>query len=464
MNVWRKKPIAQLLQESEKTSLRRALSAVDLVLLGIGAIIGTGIFVLTGVAAAQHSGPALVLSFILASIAAAFAALSYAEFASAVPISGSVYTYTYVTMGEFLAWIIGWNLILEYTLVVSAVAVGWSGYFQILLSGFGITLPEALVKTPVEGGLFNLPAVAIVLAIAWLLSRGVKESARLNNLIVFLKVGIILLFILVGAFYVKPENWTPFLPFGWSGVLTGAAVVFFAYGGFDAVSSAAEEVKNPKRDLPIGIIGSLAICTLLYIAVSAVLTGMVPYAELNNSAPVAFALQKVGQNGLAGVISASAVITITTVMLVMAYGQTRICFAMSRDGLLPQVFARVHERYKTPYLGTWVAGLAAAALAGFIPLGRLAELVNMGMLTAFVLIQIGVLVLRYKEPDLPRGFRVPGVPYTPILGSLVALFLMFNLSRVTWLAFFIWLGVGLVVYFLYGYRNSTLARNAGPER
>jgi len=464
MSVWRKKPIPQLLQESEKTSLRRALSALDLVLLGIGAIIGTGIFVLTGVAAAQHSGPALILSFILSGLAAAFAALSYAEFASSVPISGSVYTYTYATMGEFLAWIIGWDLILEYTLAVSAVAVGWSGYFQSLLSGLGLTLPHALVKTPFEGGLINLPAAAIVLFIAWLLSRGVKESTRVNNLIVFLKVAIVLLFILVGAFYVKPENWSPFMPFGWAGVFSGAAVVFFAYCGFDAVSSAAEEVRNPKRDLPIGIIGSLAICTLLYIVVAAVLTGMVPYTELNHSAPVAFALEMVGQNWLAGIISVSAVITITTVILVMTYGQTRIFYAMSRDGLLPTVFARVHERYKTPYLGTWVTGMVAATLAGFIPLGRLAELVNMGTLTAFVLIQIGVLVMRYKQPNLPRGFRVPGVPITPILGSLVALFLMFNLPPVTWTAFFIWLGVGLAVYFLYGYRNSKLAQSAAYER
>jgi len=460
MSLWRKKPIAHMLQEGEKTSLRRALSALDLVLLGIGAIIGTGIFVLTGVASAQYSGPALILSFILSGLAAAFAALSYAEFASSVPVSGSVYTYTYATLGEFLAWIIGWDLILEYTLAVSAVAVGWSGYFQSLLSGFGLALPDVLVKDPSQGGIVNLPAVLIILFLTWLLTRGVKESARFNNVIVFLKVAIVLLFILVGAFYVKPENWTPFMPFGWAGVFSGAAVVFFAYAGFDAVSSAAEEVRNPKRDLPIGIIGSLAICTLLYISVAAVLTGMIPYTELNHSAPVAFALETVGQNWLAGIISASAVVTITTVMLVMAYGQTRIFYAMSRDGLLPRMFSRVHPHFKTPHINTWITGLFAAGLAGFIPLGRLAELVNMGTLTAFVLIQIGVLVLRYKQPDLPRGFRVPGVPITPVLGSLVALFLMFNLPLITWTAFFIWLGVGLAIYFLYGFRNSKLAQPA----
>lgn len=460
MSLWRKKPIAHLLQEGEKTSLRRALGALDLVLLGIGAIIGTGIFVLTGVVSAQYSGPALILSFILSGLAAAFAALSYAEFASSVPVSGSVYTYTYATLGEFLAWIIGWDLILEYTLAVSAVAVGWSGYFQSLLSGFGLGLPDVLVKDPSQGGIVNLPAVLIILFLSWLLARGVKESTWFNNLIVFLKIAIVLLFILVGAFYVKPENWTPFMPFGWAGVFSGAAVVFFAYAGFDAVSSAAEEVRNPKRDLPIGIIGSLTICTLLYISVAAVLTGMIPYTELNNSAPVAFALETVGQNWLAGIISASAVVTITTVMLVMTYGQTRIFYAMSRDGLLPRIFSRVHPRFKTPHINTWITGLFAAGLAGFIPLGRLAELVNMGTLTAFVLIQIGVLVLRYKQPDLPRGFRVPGVPFTPVLGSLVALFLLFNLQLITWIAFFIWLGVGLAIYFLYGFRNSNLAQPA----
>lgn len=458
MSLWRKKPIERLIQESEKTSLKRALSALDLTLLGIGAIIGTGIFVLTGVASAEHAGPALVLSFILSGLAAAFAALSYAEFASTVPVSGSVYTYTYATLGEFLAWIIGWDLILEYTLAVSAVAVGWSGYFQSLLNGFGLGLPEYLIKNPAEGGLVNLPAVLIILFITWLLARGVKESARFNNLIVFLKVAIVLLFILVGAFYVKPENWTPFMPFGWSGVFTAAAVVFFAYVGFDAVATAAEEVRNPKRDLPIGLIGSLAVCTILYVIVAAVLNGMVPYTKLNTPAPVAFALEQVGQNWLAGIISASAVITITTVMLVMAYGQTRIFFAMSRDGLLPRVFSRVHPRYKTPHINTWITGLVAAGLAGFIPLGRLAELVNMGTLTAFVLIQIGVIILRYKEPNLPRPFRAPGVPFTPILGALFALFLMGNLPGITWMAFFIWLVIGLAVYFLYGYRNSKLAK------
>jgi len=464
MNLWRKKPIDQMIQESEKSSLKRALSALDLTLLGIGAIIGTGIFVLTGVASAEHAGPALVLSFILSGLAAAFAALSYAEFSSTVPVSGSVYTYTYATLGEFLAWIIGWDLILEYTLAVSAVAVGWSGYFQSLLSGFGLGLPDILVKDPSQGGIVNLPAVLIILFLTWLLARGVKESARFNNIIVFLKIAIVLLFILVGAFYVKPENWTPFMPFGWSGVFTAAAVVFFAYVGFDAVATAAEEVRNPKRDLPIGLIGSLTVCTFLYVIVAAVLNGMVPYTKLNTPAPVAFALEQVGQNWLAGIISASAVVTITTVMLVMAYGQTRIFFAMSRDGLLPRVFSRVHPRYKTPYINTWITGLVAAGLAGFIPLGRLAELVNMGTLTAFVLIQIGVIILRRTQPDLPRPFRAPGVPVMPIIGALVAIFLITNLPGITWMAFLIWLVIGLVIYFLYSYRNSNLSKGLEEAR
>lgn len=458
MSLLRRKPIAQLLEESDKTPLRRALGALDLVLLGVGAIIGTGIFVLTGVAAAQYAGPGLILSFVLSGLAAAFAALAYAEFASAVPVSGSVYTYTYATMGEFLAWLVGWNLILEYTLGVSAVAVGWSGYLGTLLEGLGLHLPQALLRTPFEGGMLNLPAVLIVLLIAALLVRGVRESARFNNLVVFLKLAIVLLFILVGAFYVDPGHWHPFLPFGWAGVFQGAAVVFFAYVGFDAVSSAAEEVRNPKRDLPIGIIGSLALCTLLYIAVAAVLTGVVPYRELNHSAPVAFALERVGQGWLAGLISVSAVITMTTVMLVMVYGQTRIFYAMARDGLLPPAFARVHPRYQTPYVGTWAVGLLGALLAGLVPLGRLAELVNMGTLSAFLLIQLGVLLLRRTAPELRRGFRMPGAPLTPLLGAMVVLFLMLNLPHLTWLAFGVWVLLGLGLYFTYGYRYSRLAQ------
>ncbi|WP_018132332.1 amino acid permease [Effusibacillus pohliae] len=457
MSLFRKKDISKLLEEKEKgNQLKRALGAFDLTMLGIGAIIGTGIFVLTGTAAATKAGPALILSFIIAGLACAFAALCYAEFASTVPVSGSVYTYSYATLGELVAWVIGWDLILEYLLAVSTVSVGWSGYFQKLLSGFGIHLPPALASVDQPGGVFNLPAFLIVLLITWLLSRGVKESARLNNIMVVIKVTVVLLFIAVSIWYVKPANWTPFMPFGWSGVFGGAAFVFFAYIGFDAVATAAEEVRNPKRDLPIGIIASLAICTLLYIVVAALMTGIVPYPKLNDPAPISLVLQAAGQNWVAGFVSLGAILGITTVLLVMMYGQTRIFFAMSRDGLLPKVFSTVHPKYRTPYVCTWLVGVVAAVLGGFFPLNKLAELVNIGTLAAFTLISIGVIVLRYKQPDLPRAFRVPFVPVVPLLSAGFCLFLMTQLPFDTWAAFLIWLVIGCIIYFGYSRQHSTL--------
>ncbi|MCL5935243.1 MAG: amino acid permease, partial [Firmicutes bacterium] len=362
MSLFRKKSLDELLASSKKQQLNRVLGPLDLTMLGIGAIIGTGIFVLTGVAAAEHAGPALVLSFIVAGLACVFAALCYAEFASTVPIAGSVYSYSYFTLGEFVAWLIGWDLILEYGLAVSAVGTGWSGYFQNLLSGFGVTLPVALTAAPgsAPGTMFNLPAFLIILLITWLLSKGVRESAKINNIMVVIKVAVVLIFIAVGIWYVKPANWTPFMPFGFSGVMTGAATIFFAYLGFDAVSTAAEEVKNPKKDLPIGIIASLAVCTALYIVVSAILTGIVPYSQLNVAAPVAFAMSFIGQDWFAGLISLGAITGMTTVLLVMLYGQVRLFFAMSRDGLIPGMFSKVHPKYKTPYTSTWITGIACA--------------------------------------------------------------------------------------------------------
>ncbi|MEW6696713.1 MAG: amino acid permease [Bacillota bacterium] len=462
MSLFRKKSLDELLASSKKQQLNRVLGPLDLTMLGIGAIIGTGIFVLTGVAAAEHAGPALVLSFIVAGLACVFAALCYAEFASTVPIAGSVYSYSYFTLGEFVAWLIGWDLILEYGLAVSAVGTGWSGYFQNLLSGFGVTLPVALTAAPgsAPGTMFNLPAFLIILLITWLLSKGVRESAKINNIMVVIKVAVVLIFIAVGIWYVKPANWTPFMPFGFSGVMTGAATIFFAYLGFDAVSTAAEEVKNPKKDLPIGIIASLAVCTALYIVVSAILTGIVPYSQLNVAAPVAFAMSFIGQDWFAGLISLGAITGMTTVLLVMLYGQVRLFFAMSRDGLIPGMFSKVHPKYKTPYTSTWITGIACAFIAALVPLGTLAHLVNIGTLTAFVLVSVAVLILRKTHPNVPRAFSCPAVPLVPVLAIVFCGYLMISLPLMTWKMFVAWLAIGVVVYAVYGRKHSLLSRGA----
>lgn len=460
MNLLRKKSIADLMSHAEKKSgsLKKDLGAFDLTMLGMGAIIGTGIFVITGVAAAEHAGPALVLSFILSGLACVFAALCYAEFASSVPVSGSAYTYSYATFGELIAWILGWDLILEYGIASSAVASGWSGYFQGLLEGFGIHLPTALTSAydPSKGTYIDLPAIFIVLLMTLLLTRGVKKSARFNTIMVTIKVAVILLFIGVGVWYVKPENWTPFMPFGFSGVATGAATVFFAYIGFDAVSTAAEEVRNPQRDMPIGIIASLAVCTVLYIVVSLILTGIVPYDMLGVKNPVAFALQYIHQDWVAGFISLGAITGITTVLLVMIYGQTRLFYAISRDGLLPKALSRVNPNTQTPILNSWVTGGMIAFFAGIVPLNKLAELTNIGTLFAFIVVSIGVIVLRKTQPDLKRSFKVPFVPAIPILAVLFCGYLVLQLPATTWIGFAAWLVVGLIIYFTYGYKHSEL--------
>jgi APA family basic amino acid/polyamine antiporter len=461
MNLFRKKSIADMLtQAKSKNALNKALGPFDLTMLGVGAIIGTGIFVLTGVAAAKHAGPALILSFILSGLACVFAALCYSEFASTVPVSGSAYTYSYATFGELFAWILGWDLILEYGLASSAVASGWSGYFQGLLSGFGIHLPTVLTSAynPVKGTFVDVPAIVIVLLITFLLTRGVRESARLNSIMVVIKVAVVLLFIAVGVKYVKPENWTPFMPFGFHGIATGAATVFFAYIGFDAVSTAAEEVKNPQRSMPIGIIGSLAICTLLYIVVSAILTGIVPYHMLDVKNPVAFALQFVHQDWVAGFISLGAILGITTVLLVMIYGQTRLLYAISRDGLLPKVLSTVNVKTKTPAVGSWVTGLIVSLFAGFVPLDKLADLTNFGTLFAFITVSVGIIVMRKTQPDLHRAFKVPFVPVIPILSILFCAYLLVNLPSTTWIGFCVWFVLGLVVYFTYSHKHSELAK------
>ncbi|EHS56986.1 amino acid permease [Paenibacillus sp. Aloe-11] len=465
--LFRKKSIEQLVAATRgEKALRRDLGAFDLTMLGIGAIIGTGIFVLTGTGAVT-AGPGLVISFVIAGLACLFAALAYAEFASTVPVSGSVYTFTYATMGELLAFIIGWDLILEYMLAASAVSAGWSGYFVSFLNGLGIHIPLELTAAPGalkdQSTYFNLPAFVILMGITLLLYFGIRESKRINNIMVVVKIIVILLFIIVAVKYVKPAHWTPFLPFGFSGVFGAAALVFFAFIGFDAVSSAAEETKNPARDLPRGIIFSLVICTLLYVIVSGIMTGIVPFMDFEGiSHPVSLVLQVAGQNWVAGIVDIGAILGMTTVMLVMLYGQTRIMFAMSRDGLVPKVLSKVHPKYKTPYINTLFFGTLSAFMGGLIPLDELASLVNIGTLSAFILISVAVIVMRKTQPDLPRAFRCPGVPYIPILAIISCAVLIFNLNGQTFIRFIIWLVIGLAVYFLYSRKNSLLNRD--PEK
>jgi basic amino acid/polyamine antiporter, APA family len=460
MSLFRKKSITALIKEvgQKDITLKKELGAFDLTMLGIGAIIGTGIFVLTGVAAAEHAGPALIISFILSGLACVFAALCYAEFASAVPVSGSAYTYSYATFGELIAWMLGWVLILEYGLASSAVASGWSGYFQGLLSGFGIHLPKAISSAydPANGTFVDVPAIAIILFITMLLTQGVKKSARLNTIMVVIKIAVVLLFIAVGVWYVEPANWTPFMPFGFSGVVTGAATVFFAYIGFDAVATAAEEVKNPQKNMPIGIIASLIVCTILYITVSAILTGIVPYTDLGVKNPVAFALNYINQDWVAGFISLGAITGITTVLLVMMYGQSRLFYAISRDGLLPKVFSKVDKKKQTPIVNQWITCVLVAFFAGVLPLNKLAELVNIGTLFAFMTVSIGILYLRKNKQASTTGFRVPFVPLIPILAFLFCGYLSLQLPAATWKSFGVWLVIGLLVYFGYGRRHSKL--------
>ncbi|MCL2524224.1 MAG: amino acid permease [Betaproteobacteria bacterium] len=460
MNLFRTKNIDAMLATARTGGLKKVLGPLDLILLGIGAIVGTGIFVLTGTGALT-AGPALTVSFTIAALACGFAALCYAEFASTIPVSGSIYTYCYATLGEIVAWMIGWDMLLEYGLATSAVSVGWSGYFQSLLAGFGIGLPTALTAAP--GALpgvdtfINLPAMLIMLAITALVAHGMRESARLNNLMVAIKVGVVLLFIAVGVWHVEPANWRPFAPFGASGIFNAAALMFFAFIGFDAVTSAAEEVRNPSRDLPIGIIGSLVVCAVLYVAMAAIMTGIVPYQQFAGvDHPVSLALQLAGQTWIAGFVDLGAILGMTTVILVMTYGLTRIIFAMSRDGLLPRRLSRVHPVHATPWTATWIVGLVFSTVAAFVPLRTLAELINIGTLTAFTLISVSVLVLRRTHPDLPRAFRCPGVPLVPLLSVAFCLFLMAHLQKTTWIAFAIWMTLGLAIYFLYARRHALL--------
>lgn len=460
--LFRTKPVEA---HREGTGLKKCLSVVDLTLLGIGAIIGTGIFVLTGLAAAHQSGPAVVLSFVVSGIACAFAALAYAEMAASVGGCGSAYGYSYAAFGEIVAWVIGWILLLEYGVSVAAVANGWSGYFNNALSAIGLALPEQLTKAPSLGGVVNLPALMIILILMIMLIIGVKQSAKLNAAMVFIKLLAISIFVAVASVNVHPANWHPFMPFGWYstlpdgktvGVLAGASMVFFAYVGFDAVSTAVEEAHNPQKDVPRGIIYSLGFCTVIYILVSGLLTGIVPYTELGVSSPVAHALQLIGYNWASALVATGVIAGLTTVMLVLYYGLTRIIFAMSRDGLLSPFFSQVNPKTHTPVRVIVMCGIIVATIAGFIPLGELAELVNIGTLAAFVLVCGGVIMLRHRQPDLPRPFKNPLSPLFPILGMLSCGSLMGFLPSQTWLRFSVWLTIGVIVYFVYSMHHSKL--------
>ena len=501
MDLFRRKSVTALQQEAATdTSLKRALGPLNLTTLGIGAIIGTGIFVLTGTVAAQNAGPAVILSFVLAGTASIFAALCYSEFASLVPMAGSAYTYGYATLGEFFAWIIGWDLVLEYALGAVTVAIGWSGYVVSFLGDLGIHIPAALtaptgheliqmptgqwliISEPILESLrnagtdpaslahvtaiFNFPAVLVIAIVTTLLVIGIRESARVNDAIVIVKVAVVLIFIAFAAHAINPANWKPFMPpntgvageFGWTGVMTGAGIVFFAYIGFDAVSTAAQEAKNPQKDMPIGIIGSLLICTVLYILVSAIATGIVPYRELDVPDPIAVAADRAGLGWMATLIKIGAIAGLTSVILVMLLGQSRVFYSMARDGLLPPFVNKVHPKFQTPYITSIVTGVLVALVSGVLTVREAGSLVSIGTLLAFVIVSLGVLVLRVREPNLPRVFKTPAVWIVAPAGAVSALYLMASLPLRTWMRMLLWLAAGLLIYFLYGIRKSKLAK------
>jgi APA family basic amino acid/polyamine antiporter len=479
-----KKTLAQLDAEanSNKHGLKRHLNLMNLTLLGIGSVIGAGIFVLTGTAAQMHAGPAIVLSFILSAFGCLLAGLCYAEFAAMIPLSGSAYTYSYATMGEFVAWIIGWDLVLEYLFSTATVAVGWSSYMLSFLADFGIFLPASLAQSPFDydqagwhstGAIINFPAVFIVVILTALLIIGIKETVKFNNITVIIKIVVVLLFVGFGISHIHPQNWVPFIPkntgiwgqYGWSGILTGSGVIFFAYIGFDAVSTTSQEAINPKRDLPLSILFSLLICTILYVAVSFVLTGIVNYKELNVAAPIALAIDRSGQGlkWLSPIIKVGTIAGLSSVILVTLLGQTRIFFSMAQDGLLWKCFAKIHSNFKTPHYSTLITGFFTALMAGIFPIGLLGELVSIGTLLAFMIVCIGILILRKTEPDAPRPFKTPWVPFVPLLGAFVCLIQMLALPGDTWLRLIIWMAIGFLIYFGYGRKHSVARKNRRAE-
>jgi len=459
----RTKPMTRIMADTEVEGhrLRRALTAWDLTAIGIGCIIGVGIFVLPGVQAAHNAGPAIILSFAIASVACACSALCYAELAAMIPVSGSAYTYGYATLGEIFGWVIGWDLILEYMVAAVLVSTGWSAYFvNLLRSGFGLRIPQAIAASPFDKspGVLNLPAAAIVLLITWLLVRGIKESSRVNLTIVIVKLAVVLFFIVAAVGHVDPAKWQPFMPFGFKGVMAAAAIVFLAYVGFDAVSTTAEEAKNPQRDLPIGIMASLIVATVLYMAVAAIMTGVVPYKDLGVADPIALVLNTLKMPWASAIISVGAIAGITSVLLVLIMGQPRILFAMSRDGLLPPLLSRVHPRHKTPHVTTWLTGGIVAVGAAVTPINVSSELCSIGTLFAYIIVAAGVIVLRYTRPDLPRPFKAPLSPVLPAIGIVLCGYLMKSLPPVTWLRFLVWLVLGLAIYVGYSIRHSVLHR------
>ena len=458
MDLFRKKDIGALRSMAQKSGLTRNLSAFDLVFLGIGSVIGTGIFVLTGIGAALYAGPGISLSFVLASIACAFAGLAYAEYASMVPVACSAYAYTYASLGEFLAFIVGWNLILEYTVTCSTVAAGWSGYVVGLLASGGIELPVAFTKVPEEGGIINVPAIVITMFLCILLVRGTKETVMVNRILVFVKLAVIALFFILAVPNVDPMNWEPFLPYGAQGISAGAAIVFFAYIGFDAVATSAEEAKNPDRDLPIGILGSLGVCAVLYFFVALVLTGIVPYSDLNTPEPVAYALRVIGYPIGSAIVAVGAICGITTVLLVLLYGQARIFFALSRDGMIPAGICKIHKLYRTPYLVTIGGCILVSIIAGFAPIHLIAEMANIGTLSAFFIAGFGVLYLRITRPEVPRGFKCPAIYFVSPMAMICCGYLMYNLPIHTWIRFVVWCVIGCIVYFGYSYKHSKLSK------
>ncbi len=477
MSIWKRKSIPQLLSEADESEkgLKRTLSSGALVALGIGAIIGAGLFSLTGIAAADHAGPAVTLSFVLAAVGCAFAGLCYAEFASMIPVAGSAYTYSYATMGEFIAWIIGWDLVLEYALGAATVGVSWSSYLNQLLMQFGVTLPPEYISSPAEGGIINLPAIFIVSLISLLLMRGTKESAFVNNILVIVKVIVVILFIILGWQFIKDEYHVPFIPDyvpahinpttgkevgafgGISGIAAGAALVFFAFIGFDAVSTASQEAKNPQKGMPIGILGSLFICTLLYILFSYVMTGLVPYTDFaGDASPAATAFKVTGYDFLQTGLIVAILAGYTSVILVMLLGQSRVFYSMSNDGLLPKFFSDIHPKFRTPWKTNLFFLFFISIFAGFVPIKSLGHMVSIGTLFAFSLVCIGIIIMRKKMPDAPRKFKVPFVPVIPILGVIVCSYLMLSLEKESWERLFIWLGLGIVIYFTYSKKNSKL--------
>ncbi len=460
MNLFRTKTIKNILEGAKQKSLKKTLGAVDLVLLGIGCTIGTGIFVLTGIAAAEHAGPAVAISYLISGVACMFAGLAYTELAASIPVAGGAYTYSYGILGEFIAWIVGCGLLLEYTVGASTVAAGWSGYFVGMLKAGGVNIPENLTKVPTQGGIINLPAVGIALFVGLLLTRGTKESVMLNRILVGIKLLIIFLFLVVAAPHVKIENWTNnFSPFGFSGIMAGAATIFFAYVGFDAVATAAEETKNPNRDLPIGIIGSLLVCTILYIAVALALTGIIPYTELNNAEPMAYALRQNGSNIGSALVATGAVAGMIAVLLVLMYGQSRIFFVMSRDGLIPNFFSKMHKKFETPYISCLIVTLSVAAISGFTPIQTMGHMTSFGTLFAFVAASVAVIVLRIRDPHMKRPFRCPAVFIVAPLAILICGYLIYTLLHVIANAFFVWAALSVAVYFLYSYRKSPLNKS-----